>query len=117
MITVYFLPVHTISGVEVVAGIDYIHDSLLQPTDQPMIRKLIQDTTVSEHDNLDLVCVSWRSPTQYEINEYNDRFIPPPPSPDYLRACEILSNPAIPIPAPDLADLVRIFGRRLGYIF
>lgn len=40
-----------------------------------------------------------------------------PHTPDYHRACEILSNPSIPIPAPDLADLVRIFGRRLGYDF
>jgi len=40
-----------------------------------------------------------------------------PYSPDYHRACDILHNPTIPIPAPDLAELVRIFGRHLGYHF
>lgn len=117
MILVYLLPVNTVNGTEVVAGIEFIHDALLLATELVDVRKLIQDTTQAEHDGLFLVALDINDPTAEELALFNAREINPPPTPDYLRACEILSNPNIPIPAPDLAALVRIFGRRLGYDF
>ena len=117
MIRVYFLPVVPIQGVEHVAGEEFMHDALLDSTEEPDIKKLTQDTTGAEHAGLIAVANSWREPTLHEIDLYHERVIIPPPDPDYIRACEILSNPAIPIPAPDLAELLRIFGRHMGYRF
>lgn len=117
MIRVYFLPVETIDGTEQVAGIEFIHDALLEATAETDIRKLIQDTSQAEHDGLVAAGGISEAATQKDIDRYHEQVIIPPPDPDYDRACEILSNPAIPIPAPDLAKLVRIFGRRLGYRF
>lgn len=117
MISVYFLPVIIANGVEQVAGIEYIHDALLETTDDPMVRKLTQDTNQVEYDHLYPLSMEAYDATQEEIDLYHAVVIIPPVDPYYIRACEILSNPAIPIPAPHLAELVRIFGRRLGYDF
>ena len=117
MIRVYFLPVLTIAGGEVVAGAEYIHDALLECTDDPMERKLIQVTTDDEHTGLVACASSWREAKPYEVDLYNAMVIILPPDPDYVRACEILHNPSIPMPAPDVAEILRIFGRRLGYDF
>lgn len=76
-------------------------------------------------DGEEIIVIDCPNP-EYNSSQYlivNDQLelqplLPPPePNPDTLRAQEILSNPNIPIPATDLADLVRIFGRRLGYDF
>lgn len=117
MILVYFLPVETIDGTEQVAGIEFIHDALLECTEEPDVRKLTQDTTQEEHDGLFIVATDIREPTQLELERFHAEVIPFVPDPDTIRAEEILHNPTIPIPAPDLAELVRIFGRRLGYHF
>jgi len=117
MIRVYFLPVITTNHCEEIAGIEFVHDAILEATPDPMLRCLIQDTTTDEHDGLISVATSWRDADQLEIDLYNTYDFPWLPTPDELRAEEILHNPSIPIPAPDLADLVRIFGRRLGYHF
>ena len=117
MIIVYFLPVETVNGAEQVAGTDIIHDALLLTTDQPDVRKLIMDPTPAEHTALASLALLNRLPSQAETDLYNSEITPFVPDPDTIRAEEILSNPAIPIPAPDLAELVRIFGRRLGYRF
>lgn len=117
MIRVYFLPVEIVEGTEQVAGIEFIHDALLECTELPNQRKLIQDTTLEEDVSLTGVALEARDATQEEIDRYNAQVVITPPDPDTIRAEEILSNPSIPIPAPDLADLVRIFGHRLGYRF
>ncbi len=117
MILVYLLPVTTIGGIEQVAGIEFIHDAVVECTENPTIRKLIQDTTQAEHDGLFLVALSIDEPTPDELTLYNAREIPPPPTPDYIRGCEILHNPNRPMPATDVAEILRIFGRRLGYDF
>jgi len=117
MIRVYWLPTAHINGVPTIAGIEFIHDALLDTTEDPDVRKLIQDTTPDEHLGLVAVANSWRDATPEEIDRFHAEVIPFVPDPDTIRAEEILHNPTIPIPAPDLAELVRIFGRRLGYRF
>lgn len=117
MIRVYFLPVETIDGTDIVAGIEWMHDALLECTEEPNVRKLIMDCTLEERDIFHPLAIEARDPSQEEIDRYNAQVIPFVPDPDTIRAEEILHNPTLPIPAPDLADLVRIFGRRLGYRF
>lgn len=117
MILIYFLPVHIIDDAEQVAGIEFIHNALLECTEDPAIRKLTQDATQEEHEGLFMVALDIREPTQEEIDRFHAEVIPFFPSQDTLDAEAILHNPSIPIPAPDLAKLVRIFGRHLGYRF
>lgn len=40
---------------------------------------------------------------------------PIPPDSDYVRACELLANPPTAISQPEMWELMRIFGRKLGY--
>ena len=117
MIRTYFLPVETIDGVEQVAGIGQIHDAVLLCSEQSDIRKLIQDTTLLEHTTLAYLSTEWREPTQEEIDLFNARRVPPEPSPDTLRAQELLANLPASITQPEMWELMRIFGRRLGYDF
>lgn len=117
MILVYLLPVVTMDGTEQVAGIDFIHDAVLETTEDSGVRKLIQDTTQAEHDGLFLVALSIDDPTAYELELYNAREIPVPPTPDYLRACELLETSPDVITQPEQWELLRIFARRLGYDF
>jgi len=114
MITVYFLPVGVVDGTEQVAGAEFIHDALLLCTEEPDIRKLIQDTTDIEHSGLVAASgVSWEA-TQEEIDRYNARVVITPPNPDMARAKELLSNSPDVITQPEMWELMRIFGRLHG---
>lgn len=115
MIRVYILPVITFEGTDRVLGIDIIHDALLWTTPAPTLRKLIMDTTVAEHEALLDVCVSCPTPTQADIQAFNSQVEIIPPDPDTIRANELLSTSPQVITAPEMWELLRIFGRRLGY--
>ncbi|MBA7701519.1 hypothetical protein ES703_110259 [subsurface metagenome] len=115
MIRVYILPVRVSDGVESVLGTDIIHDALLLATPFPDLRKLIMDTSVEEHEQLELRSEESGTPTQADIDAYNAQVEILPPDPDTIRAEEILSNSPDVITQPELWELVRIFGRRLGY--
>lgn len=117
MIKVYFLSVITIDNTEQVTGEQYIHDALLLATEVPTIRQLIMDTNTVEHTGLSLLCFSHRDPTQAEIDLYNTRPVTLPPSPDTIRAQQLLALSPSAITAPQMWQLLRIFGRRLGYRF
>jgi len=78
MIRVYDLPVIVIDDAETVAGIEFIHHSLLACTEQPLVRKLIQDTTPLEHDGLVAVALEWREAYKIEIALLNSLDFPLP---------------------------------------
>lgn len=117
MIYVFFLSVTTINGTQHVAGEDLIHDALLLTTDDPLLRRLIMDVTTTEMDALLAVCSSSRPPTQEEIDLYNQIVEIIPPDPDYERACELLASSPAVITQPEMWELMRLFGKRLGYRF
>jgi len=117
MIRIYFLPVKTIGGVDTVAGSDIVHDAILECTEQPDTRKLIMDTTDAEHASLCSVAVDFRDASPDEVNQYNNQVTITPPSPDDLRAAKLLANSPQVITQPEMWELMRIFGRRLGYDF
>ncbi|MBA7703315.1 hypothetical protein ES703_112097 [subsurface metagenome] len=114
MIRVYLLPVETIDGTEQVAGIEYIHDALLDCTENPLERELIQDTTDFEHVRLVYAGAFYRDPTQEEIDRFNARPPIPPPDLNVVRAKELLSTSPSVITMPEMWELMRIFGRLLG---
>lgn len=115
MLRVYYLPVETVDGTEQVRGIDLIHDAILECTEDPAVRKLLMDTTTAEHDQLAGVAIAVRPPTQDEADLFDARWIPPPPDPDTIRAREILATSPDAITQPEIWELLRILGRRLGY--
>lgn len=114
MIRVYFLPVETISGTEVVSGIDLIHDALLEVTDFPDLRMLIMDTTDDEHQSLIDAGGTATEATQEDIDRFHAQVIIFPPDPDVVRAMELLGNPPEVITMPEMWELMRIFGRFRG---
>jgi len=69
MIRVYLLETEVISNSLYVKGHEYIHDAILDFEDG--LRKLIQDTTASEHNELIKVADSWREATKGEIAQLN----------------------------------------------
>lgn len=115
MIRVYFLPVETISGTEQVAGIGFIHDALLDFTQDALIRKLTMFTTQDEHDILSSLASQFREATQEEIARFNVEVEISPPDPDYDRACELLASSPNVITQPEIWELLRIFGKRYGF--
>lgn len=115
MIRVYFLPVETIDGTEQVAGIEWIHDALLECTEQPDVRKLTMDTNQDEHFDLEVCSLSWHEATQEELDRYSAQVIITPPNPDTIRAEEILATSPAAITQPEIWELLRILGRSLGY--
>lgn len=117
MIRVYLLPVVTIDGVERVVGIASLHDAVLCCTADPDVRKLIMDTTPSEHDTLMLYAIEVDSPTVDEVVCFDNHFEPYEPDPDTLRVEELLSTSPSVITQPEMWELVRLFGKRLGYRF
>ncbi len=117
MIRVYFLPVETIDGTEQAAGSDIIHDALLECTKLPLMRRLIMDTTDPEHAELILVATSWRVATDAELVLYHSLIVISQDDPDTIRAQEILANSPDVITMPEMWELMRILGRRLGYHF
>ncbi len=86
MIRVYFLEVEKKNNTEFCKGSQYIHNAILDCTEKPNIRKLIQDTTDSEHNGLIKIAQSWREATEDEIES-------------------LQSSPSFPVrePARDLA--------------
>lgn len=115
MIRVYYLPMETIDGTEQVAGIEYIHHAILDIEDN--LRKLIMDTLHAEHLALAERALEWHDATQEEIDRYNSLVIITPPDPDTIRAVELLATSPDVITQPEIWELLRIFGRRLGYKF
>lgn len=115
MIRVYLLHTHIFDGAEQVAGTDIIHDALLLATPSPDLRKLIMDTTTEEHEALSLLAVEVPEVQPEDIQLYNAQVEILPPDPDTIRAEEILANSPDVITQPEMWELVRIFGRRLGY--
>lgn len=117
MITVYFLPVITANNTETVAGIEFIHDGILEATEDPMTRKLIMDTTAIEDAHLTPLAIETRYPTPAEVEQYISQVVIVPPDPDTVRAEELLATSPQVITMPDIWELLRIYGRRHGYRF
>jgi len=117
MIRTYFLPVYVQDETEKITGSDYLHDCLIETTDLPMVRRVIMDTTDPEHALLAGLALDWHLATVEEAFRYQSIVTPLPPDPDYDTVCEILKNSPVPIPAPELAILLRIVCKRLGYDF
>jgi len=115
MIRVYILPVIVSNGIESVLGTDIIHDALLLTTADPFIRKLIMDTTEQEHASLVPLSIDTPEATQADIEAFNAQVTILPPDPDTIRAQEILATSPDAITMPEMWELVRVFGRRLGY--
>lgn len=95
MIRVYYLKVlkDDATNTEYPKGIKYIHNAILECTEKPNIRKLIQDTTDTEHTGLIVVAESWRQATQDEIEQLNTmkaRFPITPPPRDALKEIDEL---------------------------
>lgn len=116
MIRSYLLPVVTVNNTEQVQGIGSIHDALLLATEDPYVRKLIMDTTATEHDNLVGHALDVWEATQEEIDRYNACVEVAQPNPDTIRAAEILATSPDIITQPEMWELMRIYGRRLGFI-
>jgi len=114
MIRVYYLPLLIIDGTEQVAGIQWIHDALLEDCESPTIMKLTQDTTSEEDDALIALAYSHHHATQEEIDRYHAQVIIIPPDPDISRAAALLSTSPEAITQPEIWELLRIFGRLLG---
>lgn len=117
MIKVYILPSSIENNTEVIAAEESIRNALLIPMPEPLVWKLIQDTTPEEHTALDTVAIDVLDPTQLELDNYSSTVIIPEPDPDYERACELLATSAPAITQPEMWELARIFGKILGYRF
>jgi len=115
MIRTYILPVVNIDGTEQVAGIEIIHDALLLTTTDHFERKLIMDTIALEHAILESFANAWWEAYEDELKQYNSQVEIIPPDPDTIRAEELLANSPEVITQPEMWELMRIFGRRLGY--
>lgn len=115
MIRVYILPVIIEAGTEKVLGSEFIHDAVLLGMPDPTQRKLIMDTTTTEHIDLSAIALDLPTPTQADIDLYGETVEVLPPDPDTIRAEELLATSASVISMPEMWELVRIFGRRLGY--
>ena len=115
MIRIYFLPVESIAGTEQVAGIDYIHDALLLCNEEPDIRKLIMDTTESEHLALVLAGGISDAATQEDIDLYHAQVVITPPDPDVEEAKTLLATSPPVVTMPEIWELLRIIGHRFGW--
>lgn len=113
MIRVYFLPVENIDGTDKVTGSEFIHDALLDCTIDPMIRKLIMDTTQDEHDSLVVAGGIPATPSPEDLKRYATQVVITPPDPDLERARELLSTSPQVITQPEMWELMRIYGRKL----
>lgn len=115
MIKIYILPVERIDNTDTVKGIEYIHDSLL--TYGAGKATLIQDTTPEEDTALSALAIEVREPTIEELAAFEA--LPPTllPDPDYIRVCEILATSSESISQPEIWELLRLIGKKLGYKF
>jgi len=86
MIKVYYLPVERIENVDQVKGIEYIHNAILECTEEPMVRKLIMDTTPDENTALSALAIEVRDPTLEETSAFEAL---PTPTPARDLAAEI----------------------------
>lgn len=116
MIRVYFLPVEIVDGTEQVAGIEFIHDALLDGTEEPDIRRLIMDTTIEEDYELIAAGGDPQDATQEDIDRYHAQVVITPPDPDLIRAKELLATSPAVITQPEMWELMRIYARWLGFI-
>lgn len=103
------------NGTERVMGCDIIHDALLLTTENPDMRMLIMDTTPEENTLLSVMAIDVRDATPTETDLYNAQVVILPPDPDTIRAEEILGTSPDAITLPEIWELLRIYGRRLGY--
>ena len=91
MIKVYYLPVTKEGNRELLAGSENIHNALLETTENPEVRKVIQDTTAAEDVNLTAVALEVREPTQDEIDGFNQLAVElEPPVSTYLGSIEAI---------------------------
>lgn len=114
MIRVYFLPCGIVYGTEHIAGEEFIHDALLDTTADSGIRRLIQDTTPTEHTGLIAAGGVAQDATQQDIDRYHALVIITPPNPDIVRAKELLATSPPVITIPEMWELMHIYGRLLG---
>ncbi|MBA7659129.1 hypothetical protein ES703_67094 [subsurface metagenome] len=117
MITIYFLPVVSANNTDTVAGVDLMHDGILEATEDPLTRKLIMNTTAQEDALLTPLAIETRYPTPDEVEQYLSQVVIVPPDPDTVRAEELLATSPQVITQPDIWELLRIYGRRHGYRF
>jgi len=117
MLHVYFCPIEERNGTTFIVGEGVIHDAVIEPGATAYISKVIMDTTTFEHEVLVATAISHRPPTVDEINAWNEDFPPYTPDPATLRAEELLAQSPPTITMPEIWELLRIFGRRLGYNF
>lgn len=110
MIKIYFLPLLTIDGTEYVSGIEYIHDAILECTEDPNERKLIMNVTIEEDAWLEGFSLESYGANQEEIDLYNAQVVITPPDPDIERAEELLGTSPAVITMPEIWELLRIFG-------
>lgn len=116
MVRIYYLETEIIDNAEVVKGIEYIHGGVLGV--EGILRKLTQDTTEDEHNGLAAIAVSWREATADEILQLEAIIAmtyQPLPDPDYDKACGLLARSPPAITMVEAWELLRLFGKRLGY--
>jgi len=75
------------------------------------------DCTLEERDIFHPLAIEARAPTQTELDLYHAQVIIYEPDDDTRSAEEILSTSPAAITLPDIWELLRIIGRRLGYRF
>ena len=91
-IRVYYLEVERIENTEKVRGIEYIHNAILECSEKPNVRKLIQDTIEAEHTALSALALEVRKPTPQEIEAFNTLPIPSPPARDLAKELDKLTE-------------------------
>ncbi|MBA7685924.1 hypothetical protein ES703_94355 [subsurface metagenome] len=116
MIRVYFLPVQSVDGSEILAGVEIIHDALVECAEEPDIRKLIMDTTDAEHAELLATGAVPAVASQEEIDLYHAEVVIIPLDPDIERARVLLASSPAVITQPEMWELMRIFGRLHGIV-
>lgn len=68
---VYYLPIEKIDNTEKIKGESYIHDAIIEGTENPSVRKVIMATTIAEDTALRVWAIEVREPTQKELDSYN----------------------------------------------
>ena len=76
------------------------------------------NTTTVESYSHDLPIEGAIEITEAEFNAYLASLpVIPPPDNDYLRVCELLKTSHLVITQPEVWELLRLFGKKLGYRF
>jgi len=118
MYRVYHLSLIKVDGADTIAGAEFIHDAIIYTTPDPDIRELLMNTTPDEDQSLTALALGVRDATQEEIDTLDvENATTSPPSQDTLRAQELLESSPDAITQPEIWELLRIIGRRLGYRF